>query len=569
MATYETSAAAETPPAPATDRTRRFPPFVVDGAGLGASGWAALLLAAFASLLLAIQGPALMRSLYGNPDVTGVPQLARLLEGTPTDRVVTLSNAPEYEWLAILQATASWPGHWALWATVPFLLALAGLLVVARTMWKTWGLWAMAMAVAALAVTSDGLRITLFALDAHAVSILSMVVLGAVVVAFARRPPRSALGWAAPGIALVALIGPGTADPQLVLTGLVPFAVATIATWRLSGDPAHRRLAAFAVIVTAGALAVGLVLAAAMKADDVSTWSGFELQFATLDRLPLNASLILGGLFELAGTAPSVFGQAIDKDSTLDALIGVPMVLGFIAVVWWGVRSLRQAVDEQPRAQVQRPDRLAFVVFWLAVVVLSLLACAFTNAPKPMATGRYLIPAFYGVAMLAPALAPSRRARTWVAVGVLVFAAGVAGRHVLNGVPETAYGPSADTTHAIEDYVAAHGATVGYATWGDAGPLVWRSQGRLKVYPVTNEACSNELCEGPLMKVDAWYLPRDGVRSYLVQGRRPRDAKPLAVPGTAGSPIAQDQVGEATVSIYDHDLARDLGEPIPTAPVGS
>jgi hypothetical protein len=573
IATYETPVIADAPRTvdPARRHTRRPPPFVAEGDdALGGSGLAALGLIAAALIVFLVQLPGQVRELYASPDVTGLPQLVTLMDGVPADRVVTLSNAPEYEWLAILRATDSWPAHWALWLVIPFVLTAIGFALVARTMWTTWGRWAAVLSVAALVVVAGGLRVTLLAIDAHAVSILSMVVLGTVLVAFARRPPRTVAGWVLPGIALIALIGPGTPDPQLLLTGIVPFVGAGIALWRLSGDPAHRRLAAFAVVVGVGAVGVGLLLAAAMHADHVSTWPGFQLQYATLDRLPVNVSLIFGGLFELAGTAPSIFGQPIDRDSTLDALIGAPVVLGFACALWWGLARVRRqlAADLGP-VRVERPDRLVFVLFWTAVVGLSLLACELTNSPKPSATGRYLIPAFYGVVMLAPALAGSRRMRGWVAIGVLVFAAGVVGRHALQGPDTFAYGPSADTAHAVEDYVAAQHATVGYAGWGDAGPLVWQSRGTLKVYPVTNQACSNELCEGPLMKVSSWYMPRDGVRSYLVEGFTPHDAQAMKVPATAGAPIAQAQIGTVRVSIYDHDLARDLGSPLATVPVGS
>ncbi|MCW2982747.1 MAG: hypothetical protein JWR63_317 [Conexibacter sp.] len=537
---------------------------------LGGSGVAMLAVAAVALAVFAVQLPALLRALYSSSDVTSLPALATLLDHVPADRSVTLGNAPEFEWLPILRATSSWPGHWQLWLVLPFLVAVAGFAVVARTTWTTWGRWPAIAAVAILTATAgEGFRITLFSLNAHAMSLLTMVVLGATLVAFARRPPRRLRTWVLAGAGLVALAGPATPDPQLLLTGIAPFAITAVVLWRLTGDPGHRSLAAFAVLVSGAAVGIGAVISAAMDADHVATWAGFELQFATLDRLPLNVSLVFGGLFELAGTAPAVFGQAVDRDSTLNALIGVPVVAGFAFAISRAGALLRRHLGDHAPTPPERPDRLAFVAFWALVIGLSLLACLFSTSPKPMATGRYLLPAFYGVAMLAPALAVAPRARAYVACGVLVFTVGVLGRHVLLGPGAFSHGPSSPTARAVQDYVERQHASVGYASTGDAGPLVWRSRGGLKVFPITNQACSAEACPGPLMSVSSWYLPRDGVRSYVVEGWTPGEAKPLALPPTAGAPIAQEQIGSVKVSVYDHDVARDLGSPLPTVPVGS
>jgi hypothetical protein len=564
MATHDTPAIpAGEPPAPSRTSTnaRRSRPrwaTAVDGGGVGASGLAAAVLAAVALVVFAIQIPGLVQALFRNPDIASVPHLATLLDGAPGDRTVTLSNAPEYESLTILRATVGWSFHRLLWQALPFVLAGAGLLVLARSVWVTWGRWAAAMAVAALAVTSEGLRMMLFGISAHGFSLLSVIVLGAALVALVRRPPRSAATWALSGLGLVALVAPGVSDLLLVLTGIVPFALAGVATWWLTGSPAHRRLALFTVSVSAAATVLGLLFAAHMRDGDVAPTPTFGVRFATTGELQRNLQVMLDGLAYLGGA--HTFGEKVDLRSLLGVVVGGAVIAGFGAAVWFTVARLRGYARHRRLARLERPERLAFIVFWGAALVLSVASYLASDLPKDGGTGRYLVPAFYAVAVLLPALAlGSARARAYVAVGVLVFSAGVLARHVVEGPEEFGAGATPAEVSAVRDFVAAQGADIGYASYQDAGVLTWDTHAALKVFPVyAGFGCLRETCRFPIMSVSSWYRERPGVRSFLVLHPPATYTQLATVPNGAGRPIAQAQFDRLTVYVFDHDLARDL-----------
>ncbi|HMJ37346.1 MAG TPA: hypothetical protein VK501_25805 [Baekduia sp.] len=548
-------------------RRRLSPPAAVDAGGLGLSGLAAAVVAAVALVVFAIQAPALVRALFLNPDIASMPHLATLLEGAPGDRVVTLSNAPEYESLTILRATAGWGIHRLLWQALPFAMAGAGLLVLARSVWTTWGRWAAATAVATLAVTSEGLRMTLFGINAHAFSLFSVIVLGAVLVAFARRPPRSAVTWVLSGLALVALVAPGTPDLLLLLTGVAPFALAGVATWLLSGDATHRRLAAFTVIVSGAATVLGRLFAAHMRADGIAPTPTFGVQFATTDRLQHNFSLLLDGLAYLGGA--HTFGEKVTVSSLLGVVAGGAVVAGFVAGLWFTFTRLHAYAGDRRLARRERPERIAFIVFWGAALGLSVASYLASDLPQGPGTGRYLVPAFYAVAVLLPALAVgSRRARAYVAAGVLAFGVVVLGTHVVEGPEEFGGGPTAAEVSAVHAFVQRNGASVGYAGYQDAEVLTWGTRAALQVFPVyAGFGCPMESCRFPIMTVSSWYRERPGTRSFVVEHPPASFTQLDMLPRGTGKPVAAGQFGRLTVYVFDHDVARDLeAAPAPAQP---
>jgi hypothetical protein len=549
-------------PAPHTARARRRRrPATVEEGGLGGSGLAAAVVGALALAVFALQLPALVRAMALNGDIASMPALVTLLQGAPPGRMVTLSNAPEYESLAILRATLDWPAHRLLWLALPYVLTGGGLALLARTMWVTWGRWAAAMALATLVVTAEGLRMTLFGICAHCFSLLSMILLGAVLVAFARRPPRSPATWLLTGLGLVAVVGPGTPDLLLIATGILPFALAGVALCWLAGGAEHRRLAIFTVSVSAAATGVGLLLAAQMRADDIVPSPAFGVAFATFQQLQANVPLMLQGFADLAGA--HTFGQPVDARSLLGFLRGAPAIVGFLAACWIACTRLRDHAEHRVAARAQPPERVAFVLFWGAVLLLDATVLLVSDLPHDGATGRYLIPAFYAGAVLLPALAcGSAQARAYVAIGVLAFSIGVLGRHVVEGPEVFGDGPDAAQAAAVQRFVTSHGATVGYAGYQDAEVLTWQTRARLQVFPVlAGFGCPLEICPYYVMNVSTWYLPRPGVRSFVVTHPTLTEAHLHALPRFAGRPIAQARFGSASVFVYDHDVARDLGAP--------
>jgi hypothetical protein len=145
---------------------------------------------------------------------------------------------------------------------------------------------------------------------------------------------------------------------------------------------------------------------------------------------------------------------------------------------------------------------------------------------------------------------------------VLAYSIGVLGRHVAEGPEVFGDGPDAAQAAAVQRFVTSHGATVGYAGYEDAEVLTWQTHARLQVFPVlAGFECPLEICPYYVMNVSTWYLPRPGVRSFVVTHPTLTEAHLHALPRFAGRPIAQARFGSASVFVYDHDVARDLGAP--------
>jgi hypothetical protein len=537
----------------------------IDEGGLGRSGLAAAVLAAIGLLVLLLQARALISALYLNPDYASAPVIASLLGDAPDDRVVTLGNYPWYESLWVLQATEWLPGHRQIWQGIPFVVGLATIALLVWSSARTFGPWTAAMTAAVLAATSAGLRPVLFTLNAHGGAVMHAAVLGVALVALASRRASSRRVLLATGAALAAFTAVGETDRLLLLTGILPFALAPLVAWWLTGHMTYRRLAIFAVAVSAAATLGGELLTAAMHHDDIVPLPSFVLRFAAAGDLVPHLQMLFDSMAYLGGGR--FFGEDIDGKGLIDLVSGGAAIAGLVAVLFAGTRWTLRRLAEQPVA-AEAPDppatersRTVFVLFWGLSLLLTVTAFVVTSVPVDAGSSRYVVIAFVAVAMLLPPLAlHAPRARPLLVVGVLAFAVSVIGRHVVDGVEDFGSGPRQADAGGVARYLRSQDVRTGYAGYQDAPVITWASRNDLQVYPLyTDPSCTTgPLCPFPLHSISSWYTPRPNTRTFLITHPPGNYTQVGAPPPAFGKPVTSRAFGALGVYIYDHDIAADL-----------
>lgn len=128
------------------------------------------------------------------------------------------------------------------------------------------------------------------------------------------------------------------------------------------------------------------------------------------------------------------------------------------------------------------------------------------------------------------------------------------------GVPAFGPGPDQAAAGAIEHFVTANGASVGYSGYWDAAPVTWETRLRVKTYPIQPCGVPTGWCQFYGSQINTWYGVRPHTRTFLLTDTRP--GVPLEVatlPPSFGHPQAQEVVGEGlTVFIYNHDTAAEV-----------
>ncbi|MCW3002029.1 MAG: hypothetical protein JWQ20_1327 [Conexibacter sp.] len=534
--------------------------------GLGRSGLAAAALALIGLLVLVVQARALIAALYLNPDYASAPVIGTLLGHAPDGRVVTLGNYPWYESLWVLQATEWLPGHRQIWQGIPFVVSLATIALLVHSSARTFGPWAAAMTAAVLAATSTGLRPVLFSLNAHGGAVTHAVILGVALVVVAGRPALTRRTMIALGVGLAAFTAVGETDRLLLLTGILPFALAPLVAWWLTGQAAYRRLAIFAVVVSAAATAGGELLTSAMHHDDILPLPSFILRFAAAGELIPHVQTLLDSLAYLGGGG--FFSEDIDGKGLIDLVSGGTVILGLVAVLIaagrWTRRRLAEpvATPGAPEPSPVERSRTLFILFWSLSLVVTVLAFIVTSVPVDTGSSRYVVIAFIAMAVLLPPLAQQApRARPLLVVGLLAFVVSVVGRHVVDGVEVFGGGPSKADAGAVARYLRSQGLKTGYAGYQDAPVLTWASRGDLEVYPLyTDPSCTTgPLCPFPLHTISSWYKPRPNSRTFVI-AHTPASYTQLGGPPPAGlgTPVTSRPFGALVVYVYDHDVASKL-----------
>jgi hypothetical protein len=506
-------------------------------------------------LLLLGQAKSLVQAIYLSADVSAAPMIAELSDQAPSGSEVVLGNFPWYEayWFETLTRWA--PAHRQLWEVAPYLFSLAGIACVAWSTWKVAGRWAGAMVAVALGCASGGLLTYQFAWSIHAAILFHGPLVGAFLVLCVARGGtigRPAVHVPA-AVALTLFTALGVASDRLTLvTAVVPLAVAGVAVAWLAGGSLRWPLALTAVGVAAGSLIVGLVVAALARDAGIRS-AGFPIHLAQFGQLGTNVRLLFESLSYLGGG--DFGGKEPDLSSMLELVCAGVVSLGAL----WAARYVRRTIV---LPQVD-PVRAAHVIFWATAGAVTTLSFLLSSLPVDKFSSRYVIVPLYAIpALLAVAVAADRgwrRAALVAGVGLVALSGvfSLARQDVQDNVGGY---PTGVVSGPLGDLVQEEGLDHGYAGYWDAAPLTWQTKARALVYPI--KPCvpptpDQVYCRFPFHRIDSWYRPKRGVRTFLVVDPTQPDVQ--APDPRFGRPERVEQIGQLEVRVYGYDIASRLG----------
>ena len=464
--------------------------------------------------------------------------------------------------------TADLPGHRRLWLTWPLLLALAGVALMAWGSWRLGGRWAAAVT-AAIGVSVSTPMLPIYVAPANRNALLfCQALLGAYLLALGTGRLRR---WATPAGALVgAVVGASVAsDPLVGVAGLAPFVLAAAAVAWLARTPALRRR-----ILVAGSTTLAVAAAAWSQTTLIAKGLGFHALGATQERFPLaTPGEALDNLERLVRTVMSfangdVIGDPVDALWYPSALAGVLALIAVTVPVWLGAQVLRRRLLERrpPAAAPPLDDaeagRTLYLLYWGLTVVLGAGAFVFTNLANLADTGtvRYLVAVFFAIAATLPLWAGARpRPRALVGTGVALACAlsafALSKQEVMKGHEALPWAQMSDEIYAL---AAEHGIGRGYASYGEASPLAWGSDGALDVRPVLTCALPDgrpTLCPFVAQAMADWYEPEPGPSMLILSPLVPF-ILPAEPPPALGRPESVHRVLTSTVYLYADDIGR-------------
>jgi hypothetical protein len=514
--------------------------------------WLPVGLAVVYVLLLLAQSKSLVQAVYLSADVSSAPVIAELSDEAPPGSEVVLGNFPWYEayWFETLTRWA--PAHRQLWQVAPYLFSLAGVACVAWSAWRTAGRWAGAMVAVALGCASGGLLSYQFAWSIHAAVLFHAPLLGAFLVLCASRGgllgPLPVHIAAAVGLTLFTAVGVAS-DRLLVVAGLAPLALGGLGVAWLAPGSLRRRLALTAVGVAAGSAVLAVPIGAAARDAGIRA-ADFPIRFADFDQIGPNVRLLFESLAYLAGG--DFGGKEPSFESVIQLLCAVAVAMGAV----WAARFARRFLAEGPAD----PVRAAHVLFWTAAGALTALTFLISSLPVDKFTSRYVIVTLYSVAaLLAVAGAASTGWRRAAVTGgvALVALSGVASLARRDLQDNPAGYPTGGVSGQVADLVAEEGLDHGYAGYWDAAPITWQTKARARVYPI--EPCIPGLprkggyCPFPFHRIDSWYRPKEGVRTFLVID--PTQPGVQAPDPRFGPAERTERIGQLEVRVYGYDIA--------------
>jgi hypothetical protein len=506
--------------------------------------------------------------LSSDSDIDAV--LAHTSMHAPAGALLTTGDYPHYETMAFTLLTRSLPLYRVIWVLAPVFFAGVGLAAVLWSAKRSFGRWPAALVGAALVclggggvatLTAGGLA-TVFAIDAHANSLITAAVVGAALVWIVPRIDElSARRLIAAAVGLGVIGGLPLAGDSLYLAwGVAPLVVVTaLAAWRGPQNGAGR-VVAFGVCALFATFATALIFAAIMSSVGIRGFAPSHdqyLTFATPAGIVKNFRTLLRALPSL--TAGSFYGKAVSTRSVLEAL-SAGLVFAALAATVWSVR--RRVANALPRAAGGGDtvgERFVHTSFWITVLLAG-IAVFLIGSPNPVTTdGRYLLGPYVGIAALLPLLL--ERGLGWriaVSAGVSLFALSALVQ-LGAGVRDMAkHYETAGVARGVAAFARREQVAVGYGFYWNSIDLMWESDFKVKVYPI--QRCKTEprrLCTFSEISASNWDRPHGNVRSMLVVNPGARQVR--RVEAAFGRPIARTRVGNLLLYAYPYDIARKLG----------
>jgi hypothetical protein len=531
--------------------------------------WVPVLLGVLYAIALLTHLRTILDSIWLSSDADIDAVLAHLSIHAPAGTVMTTGDYPHYETMAFTLLTRSWPFYRVIWMLAPVLFAGVGLAAVLWSTMRSFGRWPAAVVGSALvcfgggglATQWAGGLATLFALDAHANSLISAALVGAALVWIVPRIaelPTRRLVFAAVAIGLVGGL-PLAGDSLYFAWGVAPMLIVTgLAAWRGPEDGAGR-----VVLFGAGALGAtvltSFLFAAFMRSEGIRGFAPSYHEFMTFTSpsgLITNIGTLLRALPSL--TAGDFFGRTVTQRSELEILSAVLLFAALIAVVWSVRRRVANALPRAAGGGDVVGERFVHTTFWISALGIGLLVFLVAS-PNPFTTdGRYLLGPYVAIAALLPLML--ERGLGWkliVSAGVSLFV--FSALYQFNsGIKEISKGyETVGIARSVASFAQQQDVSVGYAYYWNSIDLTWESDFKVNVYPI--QRCKHihrALCTFSEISMSNWDQPHGNVRSMLVLNPKARMVR--KVEKAFGAWIAYARIGNLKLYVYPYDIASKL-----------
>ncbi|HEX3801750.1 MAG TPA: hypothetical protein VHV75_02820 [Solirubrobacteraceae bacterium] len=506
--------------------------------------------------------------LSSDSDIDGV--LAHMGMHAPAGALLTTGDYPHYETMAFTLLTRSFPLYRVIWVLAPVFFAVVGLGAVVWSTLRAFGRWPAGIVGAVLVcfagggvatLTAGGLA-TVFAIDAHANTLITAAVVGAALVWIVPRIAQLSTRQLATAAVVLGVLGglPLAGDNLYLAWGLAPLVVVTLlAAWRGPEDGAGR-VVAFGAGTVAATLLTAIAFGAIMRSEGVRgfapSYNQF-LTFATPDRFFTNFKTLLRVLPSL--TAGTFYGHRVDDRSELEVMSAVLVFAGLVSGIW-SVR--RRVANSMPRAAGGGDvvgERFVQTTFWITVISVGLVVFMIAS-PNPWTTdGRYLLGPYAGIAALLPLML--ERGTGWrliVTAGASLFVFSALYQFNSGVLKQMPVGyQTAGTAKAVAAYAKTEHVSVGYGNYWNSIDLMWESDFKVDVYPI--QRCNTNrrlMCTFSEISISSWDKPQAGVRSMLVVNPKARQIRGRSK--QFGAPIASTRIGGLILYVYSYDIAKKL-----------
>jgi hypothetical protein len=515
--------------------------------------WAPLPIGAAYLLVLAVKFNDIVAYVYLNADAASALVIGELFGGSPAHREVILGQMGWFSTLMFELATRSLPLHRQIWEGAPYAMALASVALIAWSAWRVAGRWAAAITGVLLLCAGPSTLTLLFSLNDHSTTWFSLALLVALLVLLERRPvllTRIPLIFAVVVTGLV--VGVNTAsDPLLVVAGIAPALIAAASTWALW--PSRASAGAWwwllATVVIAG-VCDALTHTLMSHENVIVPPKVVHNKLASAEALSVNFKLWWQSLMVLGNG--DFFGQILGFSSALELICALLCIVAVALIPRIAWRELVGARATRDKDESHQGTRMAWCVFWCSSAVLLSASFIFSSNPIDISSSRYLVGVIYAAAALVPLIA-GRKAllRAAVTAGSTMFALSGLVSLVEDQEIGTATG-NYQLYNQVARIARREHLQVGYADYWDAAPIMWATRFGVRAYPVQD--CGPNVCRFYLHEMTSWYVPRPGVRTFLISNpSQPISSAPLPILGKAS---AVYQIGRMTMYVYPYDIAR-------------
>lgn len=506
--------------------------------------------------------------LSSDSDIDGV--LAHMGMHAPAGALLTTGDYPHYETMAFTLLTRSFPLYRVIWVLAPVFFALVGFAAVIWSTWRAFGRWPASVVGAVLVCLGGGgvatIRVgglaTVFAIDAHANTLITAAVVGAGLVWIVPRLAGLSTRRLVTAAAVLGILGglPLAGDSLYLAWGLAPLVVVTVlAAWRGPEDGAGR-VVAFGLGTIAATLLTALAFAAIMRSEGVRgfapSYHSF-LTFAKPSTFVTNFNTLLRALPSL--TAGNFYGHIVDPRSELEVMSAGLLFAALISGVWSVRRRIANSLPRGVGGGDVVGERFVHTAFWVTALGAGLLVFM-VGSPNAFTTdGRYLLGPYVAIAAILPLML--ERGLGWkliVTGGASLFAFSALYQFNSGVLKEMPAGyQTAGTARAVAAYAKQEHVAVGYGAYWNSIDLMWESDFKVDVYPI--QRCNTDgrlLCTFSEISISSWDKPHGNVRSMLVVDPKGHQVRKAAA--EFGPPIASTRAGGLILYVYPYDIATKL-----------